>query len=152
MPVKRDAVERFREKYEVNEQTGCWEWCASFGTAGYGQFGETHSDLMGAHVFAYKTFVGPIPEGYEVHHDKCRNKACVNPDHLSLMLKSLHGAFHMPIKEQCKNGHTYTITGFYTVTNNGKKWRQCAECIRLRGYRLRFRNGFGDVHLASATG
>jgi len=151
MPAKRDAVERFREKYEVNEQTGCWEWIASFGTAGYGQFGETHSDLMGAHVFSYKTFVGPIPEGHDVHH-KCLNKCCVNPDHLETKTKGEHGAMHSPKKEQCINGHFYEVTGYYTVSNKGKSWRQCAKCISIKGKRLRTKKRFDYVHIAAGSG
>jgi hypothetical protein len=36
---------------------------------------------MGAHRFAYLEFVGPIPDGLVLDH-LCRNKKCVNPDHL----------------------------------------------------------------------
>jgi hypothetical protein len=34
-----------------------------------------------AHRAYYKKYRGPIPEGYELDHT-CRNRRCVNPDHL----------------------------------------------------------------------
>lgn len=56
--------------------SGCWLWLLSVGSHGYGQSGRTT-----AHRVSHEAFRGPIPEGYEVDH-LCRNKLCVNPDHL----------------------------------------------------------------------
>jgi hypothetical protein len=66
--------------YTVNPDTGCWDWHGSKIWNGYGQgrFGTT-SRL--AHRYHYELAKGPIPEGMQLDH-LCRNRACVNPDHL----------------------------------------------------------------------
>jgi hypothetical protein len=75
----------FAAKYEVNPESGCWEWTASFARGGYGQFSTSTQDgckWYRAHRFAHEAFIGPVPEGYVVMH-KCDNPKCVNPDHLT---------------------------------------------------------------------
>lgn len=81
MAERKSTHERFKEKYLVNEETGCWEWQASL-TSGYGQF--YYNEKQGtAHRYSYEHFNGPIPDGLHVMH-KCNNSVCCNPDHLKL--------------------------------------------------------------------
>lgn len=55
---------------------GCWAWAGAVQRNGYGTWGRAY-----AHRLAYELLVGPIPAGLEIDH-LCRNKRCVNPDHL----------------------------------------------------------------------
>lgn len=76
----RSKTERFWAL--VNRGDDCWEWLGATGR-GYGRFqtGGTGSPIAQAHRFAYELLVGPIPDGLTIDH-LCRNKLCVNPDHL----------------------------------------------------------------------
>ena len=73
----RTAEERFWAKVEVGV---CWRWTAALDTYGYGSFWLAPSMRL-AHRVAWEMLVGPIPEGLTLDH-LCRNRACVNPDHL----------------------------------------------------------------------
>lgn len=72
--------ERFNQQYEVDEETGCWEWTGTRHEHGYGQIGIDYI-TVGAHRYSYKLHNGEIPEGAFICH-KCHNPPCVNPDHL----------------------------------------------------------------------
>jgi hypothetical protein len=75
-----DIFVRFWKKIQINDETGCWEWTGCISKKGYSRF-RFWDTPKGGHKFAYLAFVGEIPEGCEVDH-KCRNRRCVNPEHL----------------------------------------------------------------------
>ena len=74
---------RFFSRVRI-QKNGCWEWTGS--TAGYG-YGKFHlntkpkSTSKLAHRFSYEMSEGEIPPGMTIDH-VCRNRKCVNPDHL----------------------------------------------------------------------
>jgi hypothetical protein len=75
-----DPIERFNEKYIVDENTGCWNWQGTLTTKGYGTFHVNYKEIK-AHRFAYEYFVGPLDDKLMICHE-CENKKCCNPDHL----------------------------------------------------------------------
>ena len=89
-PTIRD-LSRFWAK--VHKTDGCWLWTASVSGGSrnrrdqkYGQFtiGSRPARLtIGAHIFAYLTSYGPIPEGLQIRHT-CDRSLCVRPDHLTI--------------------------------------------------------------------
>lgn len=66
--------------YIVDSDTGCWVWQRSKNANGYGTMGGNNRTYL-AHRYYYDQLIGPIPDGLALDH-LCRNRACVNPDHL----------------------------------------------------------------------
>jgi hypothetical protein len=62
----------------VEKTDDCWLWTGCKTKMGYGLIG---GQTRLAHRCAYELWVGEIPDGLVVRH-KCRNKHCVNPEHL----------------------------------------------------------------------
>ncbi len=46
-----------------------------------------------AHRFVYETIVGPVPDGYHLHHT-CETPGCCNPKHLRPLTPVEHKAAH----------------------------------------------------------
>jgi hypothetical protein len=67
----------------VDATTECWTWRLHCDRDGYGRV-MIDAKPRAAHRVAYEVFVGPIPTGHELDH-LCRNRACVNPDHLEVV-------------------------------------------------------------------
>lgn len=64
----------------VVADSGCWEWQHWISSEGYAQLWHNGQRVTG-HRWFYERDKGPIPEGLWLDH-LCRNRRCVNPDHL----------------------------------------------------------------------
>lgn len=129
----RSIEERFLDKTAL-QSNGCLIWIGNINEKGYGRFfvdGKYHP----AHTWAYEHFVGPILEGYEPDH-LCRNRSCVNTDHLEIVThqENCQRAFY--IQEFCKKGHPLP-----EPRPNGR--RPCRPCAneRNRAYKQRLKEG-----------
>jgi hypothetical protein len=69
----------------ITKEDGCWLW-PNLSPKGYGQVTLNGRTRM-AHRVSYEAFVGPIPEGHQVHH-ACRTRPCVNPEHLEAVTRA----------------------------------------------------------------
>lgn len=128
---KGSPIERFHQWYAVNEG-GCWIWIKIVRADGYGSFPFNGRCVL-AHRWSYEHFVGPIPDGLTLDH-LCRNRACVNPNHLepvTLRINSLRGEAP-PIQrwreDRCIRGHD--LAEAYVRTDTGH--RMCRACRRER--------------------
>jgi len=114
----------------------CWEWTAGRFRSGYGAFHPKHGETVIAHRYAYESLMGSIPRDLVVDH-LCRNRGCVNPEHLELVtnqenLRRGSGyRLRNGMTDKCINGHLYTPANTYTNRNNPTDIR-CRECSRIR--------------------
>lgn len=76
----------------VEADGGCWQWVAARDRYGYGRFKvaiDGAKKQTGAHRASWLAYRGDIPDSLVIDH-LCRNRACVNPDHMELVTNRLN--------------------------------------------------------------
>ena len=123
----------------------CWIWQGTTNRRGYGVLNIGKKQHR-AHRAAYETWIGPIPEGLTLDHVKargCTSTLCCNPAHLEPVTageNSLRGDCPRAInarKEQCLRGHDFDLVRVI----DGKEYRDCSECRRIRQKKYRSKTG-----------
>lgn len=133
-PTIMDRLEHMSES-GPNE---CRLW-TGYTRKGYGRLG-IDGKLFQAHRVAYELANGPIPEGLELDH-LCRNRACINPDHLEPVTgrENIMRGEAIPArnarKTECKNGHPFTVENTYLRPSGGN--RECRTCKLAAGQQRR---------------
>lgn len=130
LPIYGSAEERFWAR--VIKTDYCWGWIGGKSSHGYGEICENGKSIL-AHTFSYRLHKGEVPAGLEIDH-LCRNRNCVNPDHLEAVTKKeniLRGNCPQAInarKTHCNHGHPYS--GENLIIRRSTGWRYCRLCQR----------------------
>lgn len=130
--MKKSVEQRILDSITFCPNTGCWFWLKYTDKRGYGIIGVGPQPRL-AHRVSYETFNGPINSGNDIHHC-CRNKCCVNPNHLQQMTHSEHSKLDNVVavlsssKTKCPHGHNYSGDNVKLVN----KKRICVTCARQR--------------------
>lgn len=128
----------------VVDGIGCWVWQRATDGKGYGTLGVRRSKgvwaTVKAHRYVYEQLVGPIPAGYQLDH-LCRNRACVNPQHLEPVSNRENGLRGFGVsglnarKKYCPVGHPLEGDNVRNKSPHpDRPWRECKTCEREMQY------------------
>ena len=110
--------------------TGCWIWSRKISSNGYGQVtirGKAHN----AHRVFWSAVYGQIDAEKVIDHI-CKNRSCVNPDHLRQVSVRENVVTYSdgPVAQNARRTNCRKCGG--ELAMHGSRGRTCPKCFRLR--------------------
>jgi hypothetical protein len=118
----KPLIDRLMARVSPEPTTGCWIWTGTHNSNGYGKI-RVDRRMSLTHRVAYSIFVGPLLDGMDIDHT-CRNRACVNPDHLEQISHRDNTVRRNAVRTTCPRGHVYD------KIDQGA--RRCSLCKKAR--------------------
>jgi len=137
-PEEKTRLENYIAERTAPGENGCLVWSLSLGSHGYPQAYDGKTNKL-AHRLAYEVLVGPIPAGLQIDH-LCRNKRCVNPQHLQAVTQQINirRQFNgVETLDTCSRGHV----GQLFRDTRGKPG--CRTCRRISDLKYQARKAEG---------
>lgn len=133
--------ERIHSRYVADLKTGCWNWTAAISAGSYGSI-YYQGRMQKAHRIMWELTRGEIPAGLQLDH-LCRNRRCVNPDHLEPVTQS-ENLRRSPLMDRhshrthCIRGHEFTERNTRIKPHSGH--RVCITCMDMHRRNWRAKN------------
>lgn len=128
---RRQVPPHWRERV-ITDDVGCLVWQGHISKRGYARWSINRPGAPEAYRVVYIEERGPIPDGMMLDH-LCRNRACVNPDHLEPVTNKeniLRGTSPSAMnarKTHCIRGHEFTPENTRIRKTDGA--RVCRACV-----------------------
>lgn len=124
---------RISHKIDYEGPDGCWVYSGFILRNGYGQVYDGTRRNAFAHRAVFEAVVGPIPAGLQLDH-LCRNRACVNPEHLEPvtayenLLRADSVMTRNMARTHCRFGHPLSGSNIYRAPKKPAHRRECRKC------------------------
>jgi hypothetical protein len=124
-PTTPDEKARLRfEKMFTVLPNGCWQWNKTTRNNPYGSFHFAGRNYM-AFIFSWWLYRGALVKTPPLELDHlCRNKPCVNPEHLEPVTRSVNNKRAL-VRPACPRGHAFTPSN---IRYSKQGHRKCIKC------------------------